>query len=78
MAQSLRGERFFSGRRDWQCGKLSEIVDEGDMPGNIAEIYELRQWLMVDLSKKTYQRHDSQPFSMGLNAQLIEATSRSV
>ncbi len=23
-------------------------MDEGDIPGNIEEMYELRQWLMVD------------------------------
>ncbi|WP_193199181.1 plasmid pRiA4b ORF-3 family protein [Nostoc sp. MG11] len=30
------------------ASRLSEIVEEGDIPGNIEEIYELRQWLMVE------------------------------
>lgn len=30
------------------ANRLSEIIDEGDIPGSIEEIYELRQWLMVD------------------------------
>ncbi|WP_017314172.1 hypothetical protein [Mastigocladopsis repens] len=30
------------------ANRFSEIVEEGDIPGNIEEIYELRQWLMVE------------------------------
>ncbi|MBD2365283.1 plasmid pRiA4b ORF-3 family protein [Anabaena minutissima FACHB-250] len=30
------------------ANRFSEIVEEGDLPGNIEEIYELRQWLMVE------------------------------
>lgn len=30
------------------ANRLSEVMDEGDRTGNIEEIYELRQWLMVE------------------------------
>jgi hypothetical protein len=30
------------------ANRFSEIVEEGDIPGNIEEIYELREWLMVE------------------------------
>ncbi|MCP6761224.1 MAG: plasmid pRiA4b ORF-3 family protein [Fischerella sp. CENA71] len=30
------------------ASRYSEILQEGDIPGNIEEMYELRQWLMVD------------------------------
>lgn len=30
------------------ASRCSEILEEGDIPGNIEEMYELRQWLMVN------------------------------
>ena len=40
------------------ANRLNEIINEGDIPGKIEEIYELRQWLMVDYfdSKKVNYR----------------------
>lgn len=43
---------FMAQRQEYWVGyianRLNEIMNEGDLPGNIEEIYELRQWLMVD------------------------------
>lgn len=53
---------FMAQRQEYWVGyianRLNEIINEGDIPGNIEEIYELRQWLMVDYfdSKKVNYR----------------------
>ncbi len=43
---------FMAQKQEYWIGyianRLSEIVDEGDRTSNLEEIYELRQWLMVD------------------------------
>lgn len=43
---------FMSQKQKYWVGyvanRLNEIIDEGDLPGNLEEIYKLRQWLMVD------------------------------
>jgi Plasmid pRiA4b ORF-3-like protein len=53
---------FMAQRQEYWVGyianRLNEIMDEGDLPGNIEEIYELRQWLMADhfdLKKVNYR-----------------------
>lgn len=43
---------FMAQKQEYWVGyianRFSEIIDEGDVPGNLEEIYELRRWLMVD------------------------------
>ena len=43
---------FMAQKQEYWVGyianRLSEIIDEGDHTSNLEEIYELRQWLMVD------------------------------
>lgn len=43
---------FMAQKQEYWVGhianRLSEIIDEGDLTNNLEEIYELRQWLMVE------------------------------
>lgn len=54
------------------ANRFSEIVDEGDMPGNIEEIYELRQWLMVDHFDRQKVNQLLQQYAAGDKEMLFE------
>ncbi|MBW4644686.1 MAG: hypothetical protein KME23_17130 [Goleter apudmare HA4340-LM2] len=54
------------------ASRLSEIVDEGDIPLHIEEIYELRQWLMVDHFDRQKVNQHLQQYAAGNKEMLFE------
>lgn len=54
------------------ASRCSEILEEGDIPGNIEEIYELRQWLMVDHFDRQKVNQRLQQYAAGDKEMLFE------
>ncbi|RCJ32510.1 hypothetical protein A6770_19085 [Nostoc minutum NIES-26] len=54
------------------ASRYSEILEEGDIPGNIEEMYELRQWLMVDHFDRQKVNQRLQQYAAGDKEMLFE------
>lgn len=54
------------------ASRCSEIMEEGDIPGNIEEMYELRQWLMVDHFDRQEINQRLQQYAAGDKEMLFE------
>lgn len=54
------------------ANRFSEILEEGDIPGNIEEMYELRQWLMVNHFDRQKVNQSLQQYAAGDKEMLFE------
>ncbi len=54
------------------ANRFSEIMEEGDIPGNIEEMYELRQWLMVNHFDRQKVNQRLQQYAAGDKEMLFE------